>query len=77
MRTRKHLQWGTIVTHVLRIDAFQNGELDDYYVALNTDDLRSLYAVLDRAIKKNDSLGRVSDAMGFSRFDVSTEEEAE
>lgn len=68
---------GTIVTHVLRIDAFHNGELEDYYVALTTDHLRSLFDVVDRAMKKSKSLGLALDAMGFSRFDVSTEEEAE
>ncbi len=66
---------GTIVRHVLRIDAFQNGELENYYVALDSSELRDLQTVIDRAIKKTLSLDRVLDTIGFSRFAVSEEEQ--
>lgn len=66
---------GAVVTHVLRIDAFRNGESENYYVALDNSDLMALQQVVSRAIDKNKSLNRVLDAGGFSRFELSEESE--
>lgn len=62
---------GAVVTHLLRIDAFRNGQIEDYYVALDNSDLIALKTVVGRAIDKNESLNRVLDGSGFSRFELS------
>jgi hypothetical protein len=65
---------GAVVTHVLRIDAFRNGQLEDYFVVLDNSELMALKAVVDRAIDKNKSLSRLLDVIGFSRFELSEED---
>lgn len=64
---------GVVVIHLLRIDAFKNGQVEDYYVALDNADLSELHRVVSRAIDKNASLSQVLDNTGFSRFDPSEE----
>lgn len=64
---------GAVVTHVLRIDSFRNGSLEDYYVALDNDDLLQLQSAVGRAIDKNQSLNQLMDNIGFSRFQLSEE----
>jgi len=66
---------GAVVTHMLRIDAFRNGQAEDYYVALDNSDLIALREVVGRAVDKNKSLNRVLDGSGFSRFELSEESE--
>lgn len=64
---------GAVVTQVLRIDAFRHGQLEDYYVALDSQGLSELQAVVRRAVEKNESLNQVLDNIGFSRFNMSEE----
>lgn len=65
---------GAVVSHLLRIDVFRHGKLEDYFVALDNSDLVALKAVVDRAIEKNQSLGKILDVSGFARFDLAEEE---
>ncbi|MGH9280945.1 MAG: hypothetical protein ACRD12_23010 [Acidimicrobiales bacterium] len=65
--------FGAVITHVLRIDAFRNGRLEDYYVALDNSNLVHLRHAVDRALEKNDSLGALLDNLGFTQFQLSEE----
>ena len=52
-----------MIVHSLKLSSFRSdGSQDDYYVALDCLDLRELKKVIDRAMKKEESLNRMIEA---------------
>jgi hypothetical protein len=49
---------GFVIIHTMRVDYFENNQAKDWYVSLDSDDLKVLKEAVDRAIEKQNTLQR-------------------
>lgn len=63
---------GALIVHTLKLSYYQNGQLEDFYIALDTDDVNRLRDVLDRADSKARGLESMLSAAGVPYFGVET-----
>lgn len=61
-----------VVIHNLRITFFENERWKEFFVALDSNDLRQLQSVLSRALKKEESLKSVVNKAGLRCLDPTT-----
>lgn len=59
-----------VIVHMLRLEYIENAEFKEFFVALDTSDIRKLRDVLDRADKKAQSLKSVLGKTGLRYLDV-------
>lgn len=62
-----------VLVHMLKLTCRQDGENTDFFIALDTGDVRKLRAVLDRADKKAANLQALLEATKLSYLEVSSE----
>ncbi len=66
---------GFVVVHTLKIEHFKDGSSKGFFVALDSDDVRSLQEVLKRAEKKAQTLSEALGEADLQFFDVDKQEE--
>ncbi|MFB1295785.1 hypothetical protein ACAG24_009740 [Mycobacterium sp. pW049] len=62
---------GAVISHTLRLDYFEHGEVRTVSFALNTRDLAELKKTLDRAQAKGNTLSNLLDRVELTEFDLS------
>lgn len=61
---------GAITFHVLKLEFFVAGRVEDVFISLDDGDLSDLKFAVDRAIDKASTLARYLDGVGLSRYDT-------
>jgi hypothetical protein len=62
---------GIVILHNLKVQFAENGEERDFFVSLDSQDLKDLQACISRALEKEASLGRFASQSNLKLFDTS------